>query len=399
MKNIKLLKEAFNRIANYKTKGLTKENEEYKLKVKELIYTFEPDNIELALQIAEGQKYDLKTVIPEIIELIEWIESYKEDLRSHAKTGDEYFKGAEGLKDKILRIRTLEDLKLANGNVSFIPKGIKLMDNLSKLNLRNNQITFIPKEVGDMKNLTDFDISYNPVKVIDDNVTNPTLKYFETDYTDIEKAPFDLARIKYRDVIGASNNEYHIQIKGVDTLINLSEDSQTIKNYFYSEDYDNESSSYFPITENTLNVLKNAYRKEYPELAEKINEVDDIENLLNLLEDNRIYDLSQDLNNVYEGYENSAKKKVYENMIAKRLSKALGEYLGVSETPNFRIYSFKLKYEDFIKALPIDEGNYIADILIQETSENIRFNYDDFEYLDITIDEDKFNNEILQMYG
>lgn len=175
MKNIIITEEQY--------KVLTKENspDDYIPKIKSLMYSGDPSNMELAIQLAASVNLDVDPLFKE------WIPLFKAigwNVDGEAKLKDYYLKLAQrphliieggDLKNLPQNIGVLTKLTLlvVNGTgLQRLPKSIGNLKNLKALEVRRNDISFLPDTIGGLSSLTRLNVSLNPLFELPESIGN-----------------------------------------------------------------------------------------------------------------------------------------------------------------------------------------------------------------------------------
>jgi len=105
-----------------------------------------------------------------LLKIIKWSDEFKLDLPKNLSELKKLTKINAGAKE--IQSYSSKYPDLISKNITYIPKEIDVLSNLTKLNLFGNQIKKIPKEIANLKNLTELNLQCNQMEDImfDDSI-------------------------------------------------------------------------------------------------------------------------------------------------------------------------------------------------------------------------------------
>ena len=141
------------------------QEEEFDIKsnLTSLLKSGTPDNIELAIMVAQGQEFDIDALLNELFDLKFWMDNL-DGIPGTSKVEALRFllsktiinlsnKGLSALPESICNLQNLQGLDLYNNNLSRLPESIGNLQNLEELDLADNKLSSLPKSMANLNNL------------------------------------------------------------------------------------------------------------------------------------------------------------------------------------------------------------------------------------------------------
>ena len=181
--DIKKVNETFDRMSKSGLFGKIQEEVfDIKSKLTSLLKSGTPDNIELAIMVAQGQEFDIDDLVEELFDLQIWMDnldgiprtSKVEALRFLlSKTIiNLYSKGLSELSESIGNLQHLQELYLYNNNLSSLPESIGNLQNLQELYLEDNNLSSLPESIGNLQNLEWLRLYNNNLSSLPESIVN-----------------------------------------------------------------------------------------------------------------------------------------------------------------------------------------------------------------------------------
>jgi internalin A len=214
--------------------GEIQEEEEFNIKSKltSLLKSGTPDNIELAIMVAQGQEFDIDALLNELFDLQFWMDNL-DDIPQTSKVEALRFllsktsinlsyKRLSELSESIGNLQHLQVLDLNENNLSSLPESIGNLQNLKELYLFNNNLSSLPESIGNLQNLEVLSLDNNKLSSLPESISNlQNLKVLYLGNNKLNSLPESIVNLQNLKVLYLDNNNLSSLPESIGNFQNL----------------------------------------------------------------------------------------------------------------------------------------------------------------------------------
>jgi Leucine-rich repeat (LRR) protein len=232
--NVNKLNEIMKKRLNEGFFGKIQEEEEFNIKSKltSLLQSGDPDNIELAIMIAQGQEFDIDALLNEIFDLKFWMDNLDDIPRTSKVEALRFLltqtkiylsnKGLSALSESIGNLQHLQELDLYNNNLSSLPESFGNLQHLQGLDLSYNHLSSLPESIGNLQNLQGLVLYNNNLSSLPESIGNlQNLQRLYLDNNNLSSLPESFGNLQNLEVLVLDNNNLSSLPESIGNLQNL----------------------------------------------------------------------------------------------------------------------------------------------------------------------------------
>jgi hypothetical protein len=193
--------------------GNIQEEEEFDIKSKltSLLKSGTPDNIELAIMVAQGQEFDIDALTEELFDLKFWMDNL-DGIPGTSKV--------EALR--FLLSKTI--INLSDKGLSALPESIGNLQNLKWLGLNENDLHRLPESIGNLQNLEWLHLGYNKLSILPESIGNlQNLEWLYLGNNNLSSLPESIVNLQNLEELNLGNNKLNSLPESIGNLQNLEE--------------------------------------------------------------------------------------------------------------------------------------------------------------------------------
>jgi Leucine-rich repeat (LRR) protein len=214
--------------------GSIQEEEVFDIKSKltGLLKSGTPDNIELAIMVAQGQEFDIDALLNELFDLQFWMDNL-DDIPQTSKVEalrfllsktsiNLYRKGLSALPESIGNLQNLEWLRLYNNNLSSLPESFGNLQHLQGLDLSYNNLSSLPESFGNLQHLQGLVLYNNNLSSLPESIGNlQNLQRLYLYNNNLSSLPESIGNLQNLKVLDLDNNNLSSLPESFGNLQNL----------------------------------------------------------------------------------------------------------------------------------------------------------------------------------